>query len=710
MDTQHLQNHWATSHNTFRTMLLKWWPTAAILALALLFRVGYIDNRTGLIDLIWFTGWMKAALEHGLFNIYASGINYPPLYLILLSGMGTIQTLRGLPLDWNQIDLLRMYKLVPMAAELISIGAVSLWVQRSAVGSRTQNLLRWAALVWLAISPGLIIVTVWRGQIDSIVIMFSVLALLAFAHDHPRWAWSLWALALLTKQIAFFIGPLFVVLTFRRYGWRTLLHCVGWLVAIHLVALTPFLFGSGLQNVLNIYLGIANHNQELTAHALNFWSVVNPIQPAIPPNTIPIVGGLTARIVGLVLFGTADLLIMVNIWRHPHKRYEFVWATALNFSFFLFLTGVFERYLFYTAALLPIAILQEPKLWWVALGVTYTFTLNNISIWIDYAYQVLGTWLGWFIWQAKFYTLAGILNIGMFFEVLRILGVSGKTFQWLFQVGRGATIVIGLLLVYLILREPLSYYPTARWLSEHIATTTRIGTESVGVTQYAHDLQPLSGWDWRLESTVENRSIQQWQAEGVEYLVVDEWASATTDFTARVNQLVAQGSTLVYQTPSLLRLNSRQAVLWTRRPQYPMDLLFDNSLRLVGYDVSYQVPNQSRNQGEQGQPASLILYWQIAQPTTKDYHVFVHLVDSENGAMLGQLDAMLGQFVRPSATWRLYEIVSERYDLPPTKPGQPFNLRVGLYQFSSGRRAEIVDQAGVSRGDSHTIMISVAQQ
>jgi Gpi18-like mannosyltransferase len=660
-----------------------WWSVPVLLVVAIVFRVGYITNTTGSIDLDYFIGWIGLLRQYGLFGIYRSGINYPPLYITMLYFMGVLQTARGLPISLAQPDMLFMLKIVPLVAELVMIGAVGVWVRRRKV------IIRWAIPAWLAVSPGVIIITAWRGQVDSIVILFMVLALIMLNRDQPRWAWAMYALAILTKPLAIFIGPLLLVLTFRRYGWLQGTLCLAIFAAILTAVCFPFVIGSGLDNVAQIYLGIAGHNTEITAHALNFWYLANPSYPVIPHDELVVLGPLSAHFTAYLIFGVLSLLVLLHVWRNPQKRYEFVWAAALNLGFFVFLTGVFERYLYYAAVLLPIAVAQEGQLWGVALGVTYTMTLNNINIWIDNHYDNLGDWLGWFLWWGKFYVLAAALNVAMSFETLRLLGSGGNRFKWFFQLTRIVTVAIGVVLVYGIARDPLSYYPTAAWLTDHVAASTRIGTENVEITRYAADINPAAiSWDWRLMPTVDSQTIAQWQMAGIDYVVLNEWANLSLDFNTRVNHFVAQGGTLLYQTDSFLKLNARQAVIWTAQPQTMTNVSFDGILRLVGYDLLHSDGTDA-----------LRLYWSVEQTPVPEYHLFLHLVDSSSGTLVGQNDTVIGQFVHPPTTWQLHQVVIEQYALPPRPDGSPYVLQAGLYQLPSGQRAVLKDQAGHNQGD-----------
>ena len=387
---------------------------------------------------------------------------------------------------------------------------------------------------------------------------------------------------------------------------------------------------------------------------------------------------------------------MIHAWRHSDKRYEFVWAASFQLAVWVFLTQMFERYLYYAAALLPMAVVQELQLLLVALGITYTFTLNNISIWTGKGFTNLGDWLGQFLWLEKFYSLAALLNVAMVFETLRILVNGHGPYKWFFEFVRLATIAVAFTLILFIGHDTLSYYPTGTWLTNNVADSTRVATESVQVTHYVNNLRPENGnWNWILTPNIAAQNISQWQTTGIQYLVIDESAVPTENFDTRINRLVDQGGTLLYESASLLRFNSRQAVLWTFKPQVQTNLIFDNALRLIGYDIT---PDGDRR--------SLSFYWQVERTIPVDFNIFLHLLDPATKQLVEQADTAVGQGTHSTSTWRLHEVVVEHYALPSNSDKKAYILEIGLYQLSNGQRAAIKDQTGHDQGDYFEVVLS----
>jgi hypothetical protein len=84
------------------------------------------------------------------------------------------------------------------------------------------------------------------------------------------------------------------------------------------------------------------------------------------------------------------------------------------------------------------------------------------------------------------------------------------------------------------------------------------------------------------------------------------------------------------------------------------------------------------------------LHWQTGAALGEDYHVFIHLVD-QDGHLVAQADGQPVLWTRPTTTWAVGETIIDRYGLwlpPQTAPG-PYQLRVGLYHPSDGRRLRL---------------------
>jgi hypothetical protein len=109
---------------------------------------------------------------------------------------------------------------------------------------------------------------------------------------------------------------------------------------------------------------------------------------------------------------------------------------------------------------------------------------------------------------------------------------------------------------------------------------------------------------------------------------------------------------------------------------YPAYTVFGDKIALRGYAFPLEATP--------GDVLPLILRWQALAPIDHDYHVFVHLLDSQ-GTRVAQRDGQPVLWTRPTSSWAVGEKVEDRYGLllpADLNPGR-FVIRVGLYMPAS---------------------------
>lgn len=361
---------------TSRIMLI------AILALALIARVGYL-SIIGHADVVLFhVPWALSTAQHGLFAIYAQEAlcNYPPLFPTMLTLcikiVGLLYTVFGLPPEETYVAV---FKFFPLISELALITVICLWIPAE------RKWLRISVGVILAVYPGLIATTAFWGQTDALLTLFLVLTVIALNQNRPLISWAFFGFALLTKTQGLMLAPLLLTLSFRRYGFMTTLK--GGLIAgvMLVIAVLPFIAVSGFHDALRPYLWAVDRYQGRTLYAYNIWYLSIPMvwkaRPALfydaLADTDQIIGSLTYKQFGLMLFAFYMLMVCLSVWRSPHQKREFVWAAAIYMGFFMLPTQIHERYMYPAAVFFFMALVQDWRFWPVAiLGVlSYTYSV-----------------------------------------------------------------------------------------------------------------------------------------------------------------------------------------------------------------------------------------------------------------------------------------------------------------------------------------------
>lgn len=402
----------------------RWLPLVLLLTLALAVRLPFAPDPAYRGDLIHFARWIEAIDTHGLTHFYDADLRmgawdrpYPPLPTY---AFGLMRQLYGSVPDprmsLNDIPFVLMLKFLPLVAELALIAAVHLWL------AERQTWLAWMIPGLLALHPGLMATSAWWGQYDAPFTVFLVLALISLNRDRPLQAWVLFALALLIKQPAAALAPLFLVVTFRRYGWRETALGIAAGVGLYALLTLPFALGSGLTDSFSPYLKASDAFPFFSNNAYNGWYGLawlikgGPMLFQEPQfrDSLPFLGPLTAKNVGFLLLGGFTLWMMVVMWRQAHERREFVWAATFFVGFFMLPTQVHERYLYPATVLALVAIAQDRRFWWPALGLIVTMSYNVLAV------LVPNRWPGVDAGTARYALSVAIVNLVIFLQLLRL--------------------------------------------------------------------------------------------------------------------------------------------------------------------------------------------------------------------------------------------------------------------------------------------------
>jgi 4-amino-4-deoxy-L-arabinose transferase-like glycosyltransferase len=96
-----------------------------------------------------------------------------------------------------------------------------------------------------------------------------------------------------------------------------------------------------------------------------------------------------------------------------------------------------------------------------------------------------------------------------------------------------------------------------------------------------------------------------------------------------------------------------------------------------------------------GGTLSLDLYWSVVDPASKDYTVFIHMLD-EKGQLVGQADGPPVDGHYPTSAWSAGEVILDRHIIPvpdQVAPGR-YVLMAGLYDASDGTRLPVMSADG----------------
>jgi len=346
---------------------------AAILRLLLLPTVGLRD------DTDQFAGWIhELATGLPLGQAYTMDLTFGPVMTYLFWLMAQVQPAFQAATDASDPVVRATIKLPASVAD-IAIALVVAWLLRD----RPRAAL--VAALAIAFVPVTWFVSAWWGQFESIYALFGLLAAAAALSGRPLLAGVALGLAVSTKpQAVPFLLP-FAAWILARFGWRGALSAaVGGLLAL-VVAWLPFLPAGGhlayLHNIAAYQDGVF---AVMSLRAWNPWWILQSAAAgdAFLPDNVPILGPLTARMIGYGVAAGLSLLVAGLVLRAPTPRGLLLGAAAGVLVAFLALTTMHERYSF--AALVFLAPLVADRhvavAWAILAAVTFANYLAAIPV------------------------------------------------------------------------------------------------------------------------------------------------------------------------------------------------------------------------------------------------------------------------------------------------------------------------------------------
>jgi hypothetical protein len=346
---------------------------AAVLRVVLLPTVGLRD------DTDQFAGWIhQLATGLPLGQAYTMDLTFGPVMTYLFWLMGQLQPAFQVATDASDPVVRATIKLPASVAD-IAIALVVAWLLRD----RPRAAL--VAPLAIAFVPVTWFVSAWWGQFESIYALFGLLAAAAALSGRPLLAGIALGLAVSTKPQALpFLLP-FAAWILARFGWRGAARAaVGGAVAIA-VAWLPFLPAGGhlayLRNIESYQDGVF---AVMSLRAWNPWWILqsSAAGDAFLPDNVPILGPLTARMIGYGIAAGLSLLVAALVLRTRTPSGLLLGAAAGVLVAFLALTTMHERYSF-AALVFLVPLLADRRaaiIWAVLATVTFANYLAAISV------------------------------------------------------------------------------------------------------------------------------------------------------------------------------------------------------------------------------------------------------------------------------------------------------------------------------------------
>jgi hypothetical protein len=349
-----------------------WLPLLGVLGASLFVRLPWLAAPDPVGDLEIAAARVGRLWQSGLAGAYDPPGDYMPLRLYILSGIGALAALLGQPPSGQLTPLLTvLIKLPQLLADLITPMLIFAW-SRSWLPARRAALV--AALY--ALAPPVWINVSWWGQVDALLMLPMLLAVMLFEHGRGRWSWLCWVVALLIKPQAIILAPLMYVVTLRRYGCRGLVEGAGLGAGVAGLAMLPLILAGQLGNLVTAYAGSVGRFPRATAGAYNLWYLwLGPVAR----DRDAVLGSLSARSVGFLLLGLVVALICGALWLRSDGPGRARAAALLALAFFCLPTQIHERYMFLALAFLTLSMAPNLRWTWLWLWAVFAGSLNILA-------------------------------------------------------------------------------------------------------------------------------------------------------------------------------------------------------------------------------------------------------------------------------------------------------------------------------------------
>jgi Gpi18-like mannosyltransferase len=357
------------AHSLIRSGFSGLLPLAALSLLVLVTRLPLLAlaDPSGDINVMGDRATLLA--EQGLTQAYYRGNDYLALRHLVLLGVGSVAETLGLslrqPRSYAASALLKAPQLL---ADLLVVLLIFLAARR---WRAPQAALALAALY--ALTPPVWMNAAWWGQVDAILILGMLAALLLLERGAAA-AWLAWALALQVKAQPILLAPIMAAATLRLHRARGILLGGGAALATLAIGALPLILAGQTAALLGAYEGAVGRYPFTSVSAYNLWSLVHGVR--LVRDGQPLLLGLSPLQIGLLLLALVCLRVVVRVLRQADLATRFEASAALALAFFALTTQMHQRYIIFVYPFLLLAAAASPRLRWPYLLLALSGTLN----------------------------------------------------------------------------------------------------------------------------------------------------------------------------------------------------------------------------------------------------------------------------------------------------------------------------------------------
>lgn len=319
-------------------------------------------------DISTFKNWSRGVYYSGFSQFYqVTGSDYPPFYIYVLWVVGTIyKSFFSVSFDFNSPVFSTLIKMPAMMSDIVTAFMIFYIVKKY-----KSFIIAFLSMISYAFNPAIIYDSAIWGQVDSVYVMFFMLALMLFISDRPMLSGASMVIAILTKPQSLVLVPLFVFILIKKYPPLAIAKTITASIMIFIILSLPFYLETSIFNIFSKYYSTYNAYTRTSLNAFNIWTFVGPYQQ----DNIHFLF-ISYKMWGYILFGLVCIYVLYLISKNKDDKSIYFAAAVLFFAFFMLFTRIHERYLFPMFAPLAVAMNFDRRLNYVYGIGTFTFFLN----------------------------------------------------------------------------------------------------------------------------------------------------------------------------------------------------------------------------------------------------------------------------------------------------------------------------------------------
>lgn len=233
------------------------------------------------------------------------------------------------------------------------------------------------------------------GQIESFPVFFLLLSFWLLLNRRFLACHAAFICALLIKQSSVIFIPVFLILSYRQTGLKATVKGLGLQLLIFYAAFLPFFNNFNPLWPFQVYLNrlqTGSGSNYVTDHAFNIWIWTTHL--AKIPDTIHVLGPISASVVGLALFVVAAGVIIFKFFKARFSPAGLFLSTGLMpMLAFVLLTKMHERYFAPALPFLVLAAARYRWIWLIYIAVSLAHLANMYHLWWFPRIPPLVTWL-----------------------------------------------------------------------------------------------------------------------------------------------------------------------------------------------------------------------------------------------------------------------------------------------------------------------------